>query len=305
MSQGAAPAAGHAGRVLDQMERHAVIECVPCGFKHLHPIPTSAELDAFYDREYFQHARPDVLDEDQREVEHRNIFFDQRLDFFDAHAPGRRLFDVGCGDGLFMARAAARGWTVEGVEPSGHAASIGRDRGLSIMHGTLESFAAGSPGTFDVVHLRNVLEHVRDPLETTAICRSLLAPGGILYLEVPNDYEPSQRFGAWLLGERRSWIAIPDHVNYFSFASLERLTRRFGFVPLRRDTTFPMYLFLCVGLNFIRDKALGKRLHQARMRFELFWSARGLNSVRHAAYRLLARCGLGRTAILYARKPAA
>jgi len=293
----------HTGRVLDHVDNYSVVDCRTCGFLHLDPIPGNDKAQAFYDEQYFQHSKPDLLDEDEREVEHRNIFFDERLRFFRAHAPGRRLLDVGCGDGLFLSRASSDGWVTRGIEPSRHAAAIGVSRGLDVVHTTLDRYFERNHDGFDVIHLKNVLEHLPDPARALRTCYDLLVPGGILYIEVPNDYDLSQRFGVWLLRERKSWIVVPDHINYFDFASAERLVRRLRFAVTRRDTTFPMYIFLCLGLNFIKNKDLGKRLHRWRVRFELFCARHHLNRVRQFAYGLLAKVGFGRTAILYCQKP--
>ena len=45
---------------------------------------------------------------------------------------------------------------------------------------------------FDVIHMSEVLEHVPDPIDTLRITYTLLKPGGLLCLSVPNDYNPFQ-----------------------------------------------------------------------------------------------------------------
>jgi len=249
----------HFGPLLDRVDNYSVIDCRVCGFRHLDPIPERKELQEFYDKKYFQSSKPDYLQEDQQEVEHRNIFFDQRLDFFHHHAPGHNLLDIGCGDGLFLQRAQKKGWKVLGVEPSEYASALAKERGINVIYGTLEEFSENNVDKFDVVHLKNVLEHVEDPIKVINDCRELLNANGILYLEVPNDYDISQRIGVWMLNEHKSWLCIPDHINYFTFSSLKKLVGRNKFLVLRSDTTFPMYLFLCLGFNFIQNKQLGKR----------------------------------------------
>jgi len=292
----------HTGSILDKVDKYNVIECSHCGFKHLDPIPSEDELQEFYNKQYFQTAKPEYLEEDRREIIHRNIFFDQRIDFFSKFAPGTTLLDVGCGDGLFLERAREKGFNVFGIEPSEQASSIGRDSGLEIFHGTLNTFMQNNSRLFDIVHLKNVLEHVDKPIQVLEECASLLNSGGILYVEVPNDYDLFQRLGVWIHNERKSWLCIPDHINYFNFRSAEKLLQKLKFSVLRRDTTFPMYMFLCLGFNFIRYKALGKRLHNLRVKIEMFCFKRGLNTFRRIVYRGLAQLGLGRTVILYAKK---
>ena len=52
--------------------------------------------------------------------------------------------------------------------------------------------------------------------------RRLLAPGGLLYIRVPNDFNPLQLAAQQKLGADPWWIAVPDHVNYFDVDSLCR-----------------------------------------------------------------------------------
>jgi 2-polyprenyl-3-methyl-5-hydroxy-6-metoxy-1,4-benzoquinol methylase len=292
----------HLGTSIDTKSNYDIIECEICNFKHLNPIPSEEELELFYKKEYFQSAKPQYLAEDRREIKHRNIFFDQRIDFFLKNTPGKSLLDVGCGDGIFLERARERGFEVYGIEPSEHAFSIGQSNNLNIYNGTLDSFVKLNNKLFDVIHLKNVLEHVNNPIHILEKCIALLKTDGVLYLEVPNDYNIFQLFGSWINKERKSWISIPDHINYFNFSSLEKLMNQKKLKPIRRDTTFPMYLFLCLGFNFIKKKDLGKKLHLFRVKIELFCLKNNLNELRHFIYKTLAQLGLGRTVIIYAKK---
>lgn len=292
----------HSGRILYKNKKFNLIECETCNFKHLDPIPSDKELLSYYKKEYFQSAKPEYLSEDRKEIEHRNIFFDQRLDFFTKNAPGRSLLDIGCGDGLFLERAKGRGFKVYGVEPSEQASSIARSNSLNVFNGTLDSFIKQNEKLFDIVHLKNVLEHVNNPNLVLNECIKLLKREGILYLEVPNDFNLFQVFGSWINNESKSWICIPDHINYFNFNSLGKLLLNKKLTILRRDTTFPIYFFLCLKLNFIKNKQLGKKLHLLRVKLELFCLKNSLNGFRHLFYRFLSQIGLGRTVIYYAKK---
>lgn len=289
----------HNGPTLDTQDGFNIIDCQACGFRHLDPIPSTEELDRYYTKQYYQSHKPTVIEEDQQEVEHRNIAFDERLDFFEQNSTGRSILDVGCGAGLFLKRAQERGWNCTGVEPSDHASEVACQMGLNVINGSVETFRQHNMDRYDVVHLKNVLEHVPNPVDILDTCQKLLLPGGLIYIEVPNDYNLFQRLGCTILRERKSWITVPDHINYFNFPSLTKLVSENGFTVLSRDTTFPMYLCLCLGKNFIKDPQQGKKLHQWRVSMELFCKRKGLNFARRCVYRLLARLGLGRTVILY------
>ena len=101
------------------------------------------------------------------------------------------------------------------------------------------------------------------------------------------------------MGERKSWICVPDHINYFDFWTLGTLLGSSGLRIVKRDTTFPMYLFLWFGQNFVRHKRIGARVHRLRMRFEVGLERAKLGLLKRGLYSLLSKLGLGRTVIYY------
>ena len=67
----------------------------------------------------------------------------------------------------------------------------------------MEDFILESRMKFDVVHLKNVLEHVLSPEQTLKHCMMLLNNSGVIYTEVPNDYQFIQKLE---LGAQRTKI---------------------------------------------------------------------------------------------------
>ena len=116
--------------------------------------------------------------------------------------------------------------------------------------------------------LLNVLEHVPHPEEMLTGIWRLLEPGGLLYIRVPNDFNPLQAAAQRKLGAEPWWIAVPDHVNYFDVESLCALTRQIGFEPVDVQADFPMELFLLMGLTYIGDPEVGARCHAYRVEAE-------------------------------------
>ena len=107
-------------------------------------------------------------------------------------APRRRLLDIGCGPGFFLKVAKERGWSAEGIEPSRQAAAHARSLGLDVIEEFFNRQACANLGRYDVVHLNNVLEHIPNPMEIVRLARDLLTSGGILCINVPNDFSPFQ-----------------------------------------------------------------------------------------------------------------
>jgi len=79
--------------------------------------------------------------------------------------------------------------------------------------------------------LGDVIEHLPDPAGALDRIASLLRPGGVVYMALPNAGSAVAR----ALGPRW-WSVIPTHVQYFSRPSLFTLLRRRNFEPLWSGT---------------------------------------------------------------------
>ena len=79
--------------------------------------------------------------------------------------------------------------------------------------------------TYDVVVLGDVIEHVGDPETSLARAASRLRRGGDLIVSVPNAF---YLFGILCMIVRRD-LTSPDHVAWYSQASLVEILRRVGF----------------------------------------------------------------------------
>ena len=280
------------------------------GFRHLDPVPSSSELDAFYAGSYMElieaggrapEIRRLLQGGAEREAELTWLRSTLYADVDLALGEHGRLLDVGCGTGDFVELASQQGWQAQGVEPSRLACERARARGFTVFNGTLEAFATGEQrGAWDAVSLLNVLEHVPDPARYVARCRELLRPvTGRLAVVVPNDFSEAQTAAARALGtERRWWVAAPDHINYFDFASLERLLEGEGLTVVERTGTFPMELFLMMGEDYVGRPELGRDCHARRRRLE----ASLPTPMRRRLYRALAAEGLGRNCVVVARR---
>jgi len=158
----------------------------------------------------------------------------------------RTLVDVGCGAGIFIEAGNSRGWATYGIEPSRVAAAHCKKKGLNIIEDIFTQELADLPAHIDVVHMRNVLEHVHDPAALIKSSHHVLADNGLLVVAVPNDYNKIQMGLRDVKDYSPWWVAIPHHLNYFSFESLESLVGNNGFKVIERFASFPIDLFLTI-----------------------------------------------------------
>ncbi len=149
-----------------------------------------------------------------------------------------KLLDVGVGRGEVLVLAIEAGWNCEGVEPSRTFADHAeKSVGVKIWRRPIEECDIPA-GAFDVVILAAVLEHLYDPDAVIKKISDVLKPGGLLYLDVPNEKGLFFRAGnAYQKFRGRKWCVnlaptfSPFHIFGFSPKSLRLLLRKYGLEP--------------------------------------------------------------------------
>jgi len=294
----------HEGPVLDSVTGFDVIECEACGFKHIIPIPSEKELESIYRDEYYSKEKPLYLDRYKEDLEWWNLVFNERYDTFEENLTKdrRRILDIGSGPGYFLLQGKRRGWETVGIEPSAKAAAHSRSLGLQIVEDFFDSETADKLGTFDVVHMSEVLEHIPDPGTLLRLAYTVLAEDGLLCVAVPNDYNPFQHALRKACGYEPWWVAPPHHINYFDFDSLGPLISNSGFEIILREATFPIDMFLLMGENYVGNDVKGRNCHTKRMSLEKNLTEAGLTHLKRQLYEAFAKQGLGREAVIVGKK---
>ncbi|WP_455230220.1 class I SAM-dependent methyltransferase [Geopseudomonas aromaticivorans] len=142
---------------------------------------------------------------------------------------GGRLLEVGFGNGGFLKLATEAGWSAEGIDPDQKAVEAARSRGLNVRCASAEDLKSES-GSYDMIVLCHVIEHVHDPLLVLRELYRLLTPGGTLWLDTPNlNSKGHRKFG-------RYWRDLdpPRHLVIFGSESLISILGGVGFVGVRR-----------------------------------------------------------------------
>ncbi|MFM6932101.1 MAG: class I SAM-dependent methyltransferase [Novosphingobium sp.] len=135
-----------------------------------------------------------------------------------------RILDFGCGGGEYLLRMRRLGNAVVGVDFDPASLDLARKSGLEVMFpGELDS--PEFDGSFDLVTLAHVIEHVQDPVALLRRLRTCLRPGGQLYLETPN----AEAAGLALLGRYWRGLEVPRHLSIPSRAGLDAALSAAGF----------------------------------------------------------------------------
>lgn len=99
---------------------------------------------------------------------------------------GKKILDVGCGTGGFLAEAAKKGAMVFGIDPEKEAVKICHLKGIkNVKVGFGENLPYGN-NFFDVAYCYTVLEHVENPEKTLSEMVRVAKPAGKIYLQTPN-----------------------------------------------------------------------------------------------------------------------
>ena len=188
--------------------RVGVLRCAGCGAGTTHPWPTDEALDAAYGGWY----RPpqgrfggigDALLRRTRGRLARRI---------DSTAPPGPVLDVGSGDGALLDALAARGRSATGLERRAARPDV-EQRELCEVG-----------GEWAAVIFWHSLEHLREPGADLERAARLLAPGGMLFVAVPNiDSLQARAFG-----ERWLALDLPRHLVHIPADALTYRLRELG-----------------------------------------------------------------------------
>lgn len=157
-----------------------------------------------------------------------------RLAVIERHHARGSLVDVGGGLGGFVAEARARGWDGELLEPVGAAVDHAVAAGVPATKGGVEDLAAMGR-TFDVVTFLHALEHFPEAAAALTATRGAIAPGGILFVEVPNFSSLARRW------QGDTWLGYQpgEHVYLFERETLTALLERTGYEVVEVRTYVP------------------------------------------------------------------
>jgi len=208
-----------------------ICECLNCGLLYTMPRPDKDKIGAYYKSEaYYSHQenKKGFIPKVYERVKSINLKHKYRL-ATNGLQPGK-LLDIGCGVGDFLHTAEMHGWECIGVEPSDDAKSIAQKRikGKIITSMELEGFPDGS---FDVITMWHVLEHVDDIKWQVAQLQRLVNPSGRVIIALPNYKSYDGQY------YKEQWAAydVPRHLNHFNRNTLSKIFKTSGLELIKMD----------------------------------------------------------------------
>lgn len=207
---------------------YPLMQCLDCRTVQVHPMPTSADLDAHY-----QNYSTSRIYSAKRQKKIANA--QRRLRYIRRFGSGNRFIDVGCNLGYAVHAAQTSGFDARGIDIDRDAINqasddFGADRFEAMR---VEDLAARGD-TFDVAYSSEVIEHMPDPRSFAQSLAAILKPGGIAYITTPDagHFRVPKTFTDW------NEVKPPRHLVYFTKQGLRSLLTDCGFLKVNFKFTF-------------------------------------------------------------------
>lgn len=213
-------------RLATTEKNFSVYKCSGCGLMFLNPMPQEDELGIFYPDDYYQ---PGIALLEKLYSPLIDRCFKKIVNEIKKFKSGGRSLDVGCGTGIFMSYFQREDFDAYGTDLSKKAGSAlpnSLKKKITINPFKKNNFDDES---FDLITLKQVLEHFVDPNEVLKEVYRTLKPNGILYIEVPNTNCLESRLF------KQYWfnLEVPRHTYHFKLNNFVEFIRKNGFEKLR------------------------------------------------------------------------
>ena len=214
------------------MERYDLALCRTCGAAFADQIPEQPVFDKYYaDMSKYEYSASAGAVDATATARYR-----EEADLLSPFVSrDQSIADVGCANGGLLGEFKRRGYhRVTGFDPApASATAAARFYDVPVRTATIQDLATVRE-RFDVLLLTGVVEHLRAVDASLDILISLLKPGGLLYIEVPD----ASRYYRWFSAPYQ--FLSMEHVNFFAPQSLRNLLARHGFgaVFVQRATRY-------------------------------------------------------------------
>jgi len=202
-------------------EQFDLLQCENCGFQFTQGFPVEKEIGKYYETpDYISHSdtKKGMMNELYHLVRSRMLQKKAQLINNITGKTSGKILDIGTGTGYFSHTMQQKGWQVEAIEKSEQARSFAKKNfNLDIKDDSgLNDFSSGS---FDVITLWHVMEHLEHLNETWERLYELLKDDGCLVVAVPNcssyDAQKYKEFWAAYDVPRHLWHFTPDSIKKF------------------------------------------------------------------------------------------
>lgn len=235
------PLCGGESKKWGEKNSYTLYQCTECKLLFVHPLPKQIDV---YSQDYFSGAQEGFgyVDYDA-DKEPMIPVFERYLDMCKTYGkPKGKLFDIGAATGFFLEIAQKRGYDVSGVEYSSYATEKAKSKNLQVYSGDLLDPSIKETledGTYSVVSMLDVIEHMQHPFLQLEKVASMLEKDGLLLINTPNG----ESMLAKLLKTKWHLVVPPEHLFYFSPINLGAYLETSGFEVVYSGTIGKTFTF--------------------------------------------------------------
>ncbi len=216
-----------------------IVQCAKCSFAFTSPRPAEKDLGWYYESdEYISHSNTSKGLVSRLYQMVRKHTLGKKLDLVNREGKRGTLLDIGCGTGEFLNTVQADGWKTLGIEPSPSARKQGIENYKLDVRDEAELNNL-QPGSFDVITMWHVMEHVPHLRARVEKLHELLKNDGVLFVAVPNRNSHDAAY------YKENWAAydVPRHLWHFRAQDMRALMAGSGFevkriLPMKFDSYY-------------------------------------------------------------------
>ncbi len=173
------------------LEKEKILVCKACDLRWLYPFMSDDEYKNFYSQGYFDELYSGETFDKRLSAISDEFYFKRRIRNIIKIKQRRKasILDVGCGYGLFIRCAKDLGLNPVGIDISEYVISKVRAKYDDLNVVACSFFDFHTETKFDVIHMNHVFEHFTDPVRALSKIKSLLNQGGLLVMEIPNQFK--------------------------------------------------------------------------------------------------------------------
>ncbi len=230
----------HSGNYhLNLLPPFCIVKCKKCGMLYMSPRSTVNDRQLLLEGKVSDNLKMyassayNYANVDKCRVES----FKNRIEFFQRAFSMKKLkvLDIGTSAGTFLKLLKEYEFEGIGLEPSQSDVKLCQNSGLNVVNGYAENIPFEDE-TFDIVHANHVFEHLENPLKASQEAYRILKPGGMIYIEVPNQldnfsFRRDRLFNRVIQRERS--ISSIHHLWFFGEKTLYKLLKKAGFANIK------------------------------------------------------------------------
>jgi SAM-dependent methyltransferase len=254
-------------------EHFSFVQCSGCNVFYLRDRPDLSELGRIYPETYLTYS---FHKNSNLALTLRNTILEKsRHKAFAKMLPERGdVLDAGCGDPSFLEglrRQGSKTINFWGNEINEKVLTDLESRGFKTISGLIEDVNMPD-NSFDVIFMRNLIEHVANPREVLLMSAKLLKGGGSLVIQTPNVDSLSAK-----IFKKSHWFEyhFPRHWTLFDVKTFSQLAEECGLKVKNVKYRHSPYSWVISVHHFLKDKEYSRIIYNLFSLYNPFTMAFG------------------------------